>query len=73
MARLLSQFRGFPNETLIGPIWTQMLATDKHLLRSEFERLLELDFDQLLSAHGTFLPTGAKAALRNAIATRFDG
>ena len=60
VARLLSQFRGFPNETLIGPIWTQMLAADKQLLRSEFERLLELDFDQLLSAHGTFLPSGAR-------------
>ena len=38
-------------------------------LRGEFERLLELDFDALLAAHGTWLPAGAKAGVRRAVAT----
>ena len=71
-ARLMSRLQGFPNETIIGPIWAQVLAEDKAALRDEFVRLLSLTFDQLLSAHGTFLRAGARAAVERAIASTFD-
>lgn len=71
-ARLLTPLRGFPNETLVGPIWTQLMTDDRPALRREFKRLLTLEFDQLLSAHGTFLPAGAKAEVARAVARRFD-
>jgi hypothetical protein len=37
---------------------------DKAAVRRSLERLLELDFDALLFAHGTPMPSGGKAALR---------
>ncbi|MGI9325752.1 MAG: hypothetical protein ACR2PZ_11080 [Pseudomonadales bacterium] len=72
LARLLMPYIGFPNETLIGPAWVKMLAPDKTALKAEFERLLTLDFDQLLAAHGTFLASGAKAEVQQAVQQRFD-
>ncbi len=69
--RLILPSRGFPNKTIVGPVWTRMLAEDKDALHREFVRLLDMQFEQLLSAHGTFLPVGAHAAVEAAIADRF--
>jgi hypothetical protein len=62
---------GFPDKTIIGPIWVKMLAEDRDGIRSEFERLLDLDFDQLLSAHGTFLARNAHTELEQAFQKMF--
>lgn len=70
--RLLTSLRGFPNETIVGPIWTTMMTDDRSGLRAEFERLLELDFDQVLSAHGTALLSGAHDAVKAAVQLRFE-
>jgi hypothetical protein len=40
----------------------------KRGLRQAYERLLGLDFDALLLAHGRPIPTGGKAALRKFVA-----
>ena len=70
--RLLMPFIGFPKTTLIGPIWLKLMTPDGGSLRVEFERLLALDFDSLLSAHGSFLRTGARSAVERAVARAFD-
>ena len=67
MARLAMPFIGFPKTTVLGPFWLKMMAPEGVVLRSEFDRLLELDFDALIAAHGTYLPSGAKAAVRRAV------
>ena len=72
LARIMMPFIGFPNVTLVGPIWTKVMTEDKASLRREFERLLQLPFDQLIAAHGTFLPTGAHAAVEQAMRERFQ-
>jgi|GEM_PF-4802350 len=64
-------FTGFPNKTIIGPIWIKRFATDPAGLKSEFERLLTLEFDQLLSAHGTFVESGAHAEVEAAFADMY--
>jgi hypothetical protein len=69
--RLILPLRGFPNRTIVGPLWTRMLADDKDALHREFVRLLDMKFEQLLSAHGTFLPAGAHRAVEAAVAARF--
>ncbi len=71
LGRLISPRRGFPNKTIVGPIWLQMLAEDRDGLHREFVRLLEMQFDQLLSAHGTFLPAGAHSVVEAAVAESF--
>ena len=66
-ARLLMPFIGFPKTMIVGPVWMKVMTPEGHSLKSEFDRLLTLDFDALISAHGSFLHTGAKAAARKAI------
>ena len=66
LGKIITPFLGFPNKTVIGPIWLRGAVTDQDGMKSEFRRLLQLDFDQLLSAHGTFLARGAKTEVENA-------
>lgn len=70
-ARLLMPLIGFPRTTLVGPIWLKLLTPPGESLEAEFERLLTLPFDSLLSAHGTYLRTGAHAAVASAVARAF--
>lgn len=67
--RLLMPWIGFPRTTLLGPFWLKLMSPEGGDLRDEFARLLAKDFqyDRLLSAHGTLLGQGAKAAVRTAI------
>jgi len=72
-SRLMMPFIGFPRKTLIGPVWIKLLVTDKVGIESEFRRLLDWEFDQLIAAHGTFLPQGAHDEVRQAFDTMFGG
>ncbi len=69
--RLVMPFIGFPRKTLIGPVWVKLLVSDRAGIEGEFKRLLELDFDQLLAAHGTFLASGAHAQVQAAFDKMF--
>ncbi len=73
MARMALPFIGFPKTTVVGPIWLKRMTGPGASLQGEFERLLELDFDALLSAHGTYLDDGAKAGVQAAVARAFRG
>lgn len=70
-SRLMMPFIGFPKKTLIGPVWVKLLVTDRSGIAEEFKRLLAWDFDQLIAAHGTFLPQGAHAQVQQAFDTMF--
>jgi hypothetical protein len=71
LTRLIMPVIGFPRKTLIGPVWMKLLVQDREGMKGEFERLLQLDFDQLLSAHGTFLAKGAHAEVERAFEKMF--
>jgi hypothetical protein len=71
VTRIVSPFIGFPKTTIVGPIWVKMMTPKGGNLESEFRRLLEHDFDQLLSAHGSLLETGAHAACERAVDKMF--
>lgn len=70
-AKILMPFIGFPKTTIVGPIWLKIQTPEGESLESEFRRLLELEFDCLLSAHGTLLQSGAHAAVERAIDKAF--
>ena len=70
-ARLMMPLIGFPKETLVGPIWTKVMATERGSLEDDLKQLLSLDFNRLIAAHGTYLETGAYNAVRNAIDKAF--
>lgn len=71
-ARVVMRLLGFRRTTLIGPIWLKLMTPENGALAEDFRRLLELEFDALLSAHGTFLPKGAHRAVANAVAAVRD-
>ena len=73
VARLAMPFIGFRKTTVLGPFWLKMMTPPGASLRDEFYRLLELDFDALISAHGTYLPSGAKTGVRRAVDKVFGG
>ena len=73
LAKLVMPRIGFPKTTIIGPIWLRLMTPENKSLESEFERLLELKFDSLLSAHGTFLEQGAHKAVQTAVRNTFSG
>ena len=70
-ARLVMPFIGFRKTTLIGPIWLKLMTPQGANLRDEFARLLDWEFDRLLSAHGTLLASAARGAVRQAVARAF--
>lgn len=71
MAKLVMPFIGFPRTTLVGPIWLKAVTPPGASLRADFERLLQWRFDSLMSAHGSFLATGAHAAATAAVQQAF--
>ena len=71
LARLAMPFVGFPKTTLVGPIWLRIMTPEGGSLKGEFERLLALDFDRLLSAHGSLIESGAKQAVAAAVRKAF--
>lgn len=73
LAKAVMPFLGFGRRMLVGPMWLKGLTKRGSTLRNDFERLLELEFDALISAHGTPLMHGAKEAVRTAVArAKFD-
>ena len=66
-ARLVMPFVGFPKTTIVGPMWVKMMTPEGASLESEFRRLLGLEFDRLLTGHGSLLETGAHAACERAV------
>ncbi len=70
-ARIVMPFVGFPKTTVVGPIWLKFMTPEGGSLRSALEHVLQFDFDSLLSAHGSFLEVGGKAAVRAAIERAF--
>lgn len=70
-ARLLLPLLGFPKTTLVGPIWLKAVTPPGASMRADFERLLALRFDSLFAAHGSYLPSGAHAAVQAAVRKAF--
>jgi hypothetical protein len=73
LARIVMPFIGFPRTTIVGPIWLKMMTPEGGSLESEFRRLLTLEFDSLLSAHGSLLRGGAHAGVASAVDRAFPG
>jgi hypothetical protein len=54
-------------------LWLKLMTPEGASLKSELERLLEWQFDSLLSAHGSYLRSGAHAAVEAALKKSFPG
>jgi hypothetical protein len=63
LGRIVMRPMGFFTPCVIGPIWLKQVTPEGGSLRPDFERILALDFDNLISAHGSPKLGGAKQAL----------
>ncbi len=63
LAKLVMYPMGFFTPCVIGPIWLKTVTPPGGSMRADFERVLALDFDNLISGHGTPKLGGAKEAL----------
>ena len=70
-ARLIMPFMGFKRTTIIGPLWLKFMTPDGGSLRPDFERLLDLEFDHAIAAHGGPRIGGAHVAVAAAVARAF--
>jgi hypothetical protein len=73
IARVFMRATGFSLTTLIGPLWLRYMTPRGGSLRSDFERLLERDFEHLISAHGQLLRNGARSSVQAAVQRAFGG
>jgi len=63
LGKLVMYPMGFFTPCVIGPIWLKAVTPPGGSMRPDFERVLALDFDNLISGHGTPKLGGAKEAL----------
>ena len=68
LGKVVMYAMGFFTPCVIGPIWLKNITPPGGSLRADFERVLALDFDHLISAHGTLKLSGAKDALAQNVA-----
>lgn len=73
LARIVMRLFGFSRTTLVGPLWLKQLTPRGGSLHPDFKRLLQLEFEHLISAHGTALRGGAHAAVEKAVRRAFPG
>jgi len=72
LARRILPKIGFIPETLIAKMWLKHAVKNQEGIQTEFKRLLTLDFDQLISAHGTFVEKGAHEEVKRAFDNKFS-
>ena len=68
LGRIVMYPMGFFTPCVIGPLWLKALTPPGGSLRADFERVLALDFEHLVSGHGTPMIGGARQALAQNVA-----
>jgi hypothetical protein len=68
LSRCVLRMMGFKLTLLIGGPWLKLVTPEGGSLVSDFERLLRLDFEHVVGAHGQLLHDAAKPMLEAAIA-----
>lgn len=69
--KLVFRLLGFKIGLNIGGPWLRRVTPKGKTLKGDFERLLALDFDAIVAAHGTFIKSGAKELLRDEVRRTF--
>lgn len=62
--KVVFKLLGFKIGINIGPPWLKRVTPKGGSLKNDFEKLLNLDFDSIVGAHGLQLKSGAKASLK---------
>lgn len=71
LSRIILFMMGFRLRLFIGGPWLKRVTPQGQSLQTDFEKLLELDFDALIAAHGTLLKSHAKSQLNSVVQQNF--
>jgi len=67
ITKLVFKLMGFKVGINIGPPWLNRVTPKGNSMKSDFDKLLALDFDSIVAAHGLQLDSGAKEALNTEV------
>lgn len=70
--KLVFRLLGFKIGLNIGGPWLRRVTPKGKTLKGDFERLLAMDFDAIVAAHGGLIQSGAKELLRKEISKVFS-
>ena len=70
-AKLVFKLLGFKTGLNIGPLWLKRVTPKGGSMKTDFSKLLSLDFDSIIAAHGLQLESGAKEALGREVQRAF--
>ena len=70
-ARLLMPLLGFKLKTLVGPPWIKKVSQEGGDLHGDFKRILELEFQHFVGAHGRLRRSDAHEAVADAVEHAF--
>lgn len=72
IARIMMPLLGFGLRTLVGPPWLKKMTPEGGSLESDFQRLLQWDFDHIIGAHGGFCRGGGHKEVELAVEKAFS-
>jgi len=71
LTKIVLKLMGFKKELLIGKPWIKRVTPKGGSMRDDFDRLLMLDFEHIIAAHGTLLRGNAKSELKQVVNKTF--
>ncbi len=73
VARLVMRWFGYTQATQVSPLWLKYMRSAGGDLQADFDRILECEFERLISAHGALLDRQAHAAAAQAVGRALGG
>ena len=70
-AKCTFKLLGFKLGINIGPPWIKLVTPKGGSMKSDFDKLMNLNFDAVIAAHGLLLRSGAKGLLREEVSRVF--
>ena len=72
LSKIFLFLMGFRLGLFVGGPWLKKVSIQKNSMRSDFQKLLDLDFTNIVAAHGNILRDDAKSILEKMIAKTFE-
>ncbi len=72
LTSIMMPLMGFPLRMLVGPVWLKVMTPEGKSLQADFARLAALNFDHLISGHGSMCKGGAREKVHSAIDKAFS-
>ena len=67
LTKFVLKLMGFKKTLLIGKPWIKRVTPKNESMQGDFDRLLRLEFDHIIGAHGTLFRGNAQSALKQVV------